>query len=112
MKPVTDAQVAKALGWRIVTWRGEQYGVAPGKKFSIRQKERPSTGWWPHYTTDLSTIVAEVEGRGIVWQVGYSGYSPGNYYATLWRNGDVDAKAPTAPLALCRALLAYLKERP
>ena len=106
MKPLTDAQVAKALGWK---YKGSNpYGIdrwqMPGAKLVITRTA-------PRFTTSLDAIAAEVDARGLFWEAGRG------TQARIFEKPDAfgllaTGKGPTAPLALCRALLAYLKERP
>ena len=116
---LTDEAVAKALGW----WCG---------KLSKADKRR----WWkwerpidhmllnddelPRFTTSLDAIVAEIEARGLWWQVKFAPAVRKDWEDTQANAGLGEqgrdaigkwADASTAPLALCAALLADLKEQ-
>ena len=117
MKKLTNEIVAKALGWKNLGSRKIGSVIKP-----ITHK-----GWWypngdffsyatpPPFTTSLDAIVAEIEAREVTWLVenglGIEGDGGPHYYAEVQGN-HCSARADTAPLALCQALLSYLKEKP
>lgn len=112
MKKLTDEQVAIELGWK---WQARM----PARKFWKAPQASPhhSRDYWPpSYTTSLDAIVAEIEARGLVWYVERFFVPPSKYYfqAIVEKQGAprLPQSADTAPLALCEALLAYLKEKP
>jgi hypothetical protein len=108
---LTDAQVAKALGWKkgksplnakVPVWTESQGG---GYCFEL-----------PAWTTSLNAIVGEIEARELKFMIGpciKSGYWARVRDEVVSIGSGNDAKKPglTAPLALCAALLAYLKEQ-
>lgn len=99
---LTDEKVAKALGWTYDgTWS------YPWKRPTTTQRQfRP-----PHFTTSLDAIVAEVEARGLEWGVCNGGSTGGT--AAVGKPGaplPSNALGETPALALCAALLAFLKE--
>lgn len=100
MTPLTDAAVARKLGhnpskdrFKIVCWK------ANGVLWS---------GCAPKFTTSLDSITAEIEARGLAW----SAYEDADSaHACVFGPKTMDsAHDDTAPLALCRALLAYLTQ--
>ena len=112
---LTDAKVAKALGWK-------RYRTPTKKMCWKKPPFRWHTHFWieklPAFTTSLEIIVGEIEAHQP--QKGYRGWDvkfcvPGSrcerepfYRASVFSRPDFEAS--TAPLALCSALLAYLKE--
>lgn len=110
MKKLTDAIVAKALGFK----------PEPGNPKWLMNPARPRDEFFthitdlPHFTTSLDAIVAEIEMRRLWWLVSHSEPNRGDFYAQV--EGKLVgtprglANAKTAPLALCASLLAYLKD--
>ncbi len=102
---LTDEKVAKALGWKLLDSKGHLWKM---------DGVRGSRHGVPKYTTDLNFIVAEVENKPKMrWEL--HRLSTTTYTASVWEQGKRFTpyqQAPTAPLALCAALLAYLKEHP
>lgn len=115
MKTLTDAYVAKKLGWKKV----QGLSASENSRFYWRQKSTGSNSpQCPRFTTSLDAIVAEVEARDRGWRVEASRPNiHGVKQYAAWVVGDVDGQYRraeafdhTAPLALCRALLAYLED--
>jgi hypothetical protein len=106
MKKLTDQQVAKALGWKPYHPRhkhNEQYWG--NGLYGDRSRENYGP---PAFTTSLDAIVGEIEARGL------DGYVL-NRGVKTWQaffHGKKIYDANTAPLALCAALLAFIKEKP
>ena len=101
-KILTDESVAKALGWLSLKGYPKWQMRAPDGE--IRN--------CPNFTTSLDAIVAEIEERGLFWSVDHEPNPDlksiqGDSKAVVQRYG---AHGKTAPLALCAALLTYLKE--
>lgn len=103
MKKLTDEKVAKALGWKVMDrhptlWRNPE-------------DFREVTEELPNWTTSLDAIVAEIEARGLSFRIVSSVTPKGRpkMYEGEIRGYEV-CYEPGAPLALCAALLAYLKE--
>lgn len=124
MKKLTDADVARALGWTQIEdryWCLVQHpeGLS-GKHILFRElpKNREPgycIDFLPPFTTSLDAIVAEVEDRSTVygdWHLDRCtpGERTGNPRFYKARVGEFEARADTAPLALCHALLAYLED--
>ena len=122
IKTLTNETVSKALG-KIKDvpksyWKKARLKPIAGVKYFFDE-------WGcliadlPRYTTDLNLITAEIEARGLYWEVGPTvrqGKRFCSYSAKLEPSGSTPGKAvrcaaKTASLALCMALLAYLKER-
>jgi len=110
---ITDESVAEALGWK-------QFDDGHRGRWCShpRHKNKAIGVWpWPAFTTSLDAIVSEIEARGLTkglgdgWSVnsGYNGKLGAGYRAYL-ANGNYTGWADTAPLALCQALLNYLRE--
>lgn len=98
---LTNASVAKALGYRMT--RGGQHTI-----FS----------WWtptgmqcqlPAFTTSLDAIVGEIEARGLTYELEAYNDSVNGPRARVGRKTVVWQVWKTAPLALCQALLEFLK---
>jgi hypothetical protein len=106
VKKLTDEIMAKALGWeskrigRKRSWRRNQ-------DFSWTIGEPP-----PPFTTSLDAIVAEIDARNLWFKLESvtSGRKDCFHEACVYK--DTGYRGDTAPLALCHALLAYLKEKP
>lgn len=123
---LTNEKVAKALGWESLMsprakGRLECYWQRSRSKAGLPPSNNPAK-WTdehfgpPHFTTSLDAIVSEIEARGLNWEVlmfsGGHGFW-GKVYK--WDRGSdslISQDAKTAPLALCSALLSYLKESP
>lgn len=123
---LTDAQVAKALGyeWRLSKWCEHEKaskncggcGCWWDKETGLSSMKNGITyhrkDALPDWTTSLDAIVAEIEARGLHWYVGP--FLP-EYRAQILKYegaelvSQLTREAATAPLALCAALLAYLK---
>lgn len=107
---LTDEAIARALGW---TCGRDAVGhhcfpeSLKGHQNINCRKECPA------FTTSLDAIVAEIEARELTWEAGHYGHG---FYARvqggIGKLGSWVNKEKTAPLALCAALLAYLKEQP
>jgi hypothetical protein len=107
-KKLTDEMVAKACGWKRIMGRSAIYH--PDRMNNLQAIQCPP------FTTSLDAIVAEIEARGLRWSVelnpAINEPTLGDYNA--WITGDKlesEAEAKAAPLALCAALLEFLKER-
>lgn len=106
---LTNEKVARALGYYVSKNAHGTLTVKPPHK---KYPDLPSTQQakkLPAFTTSLDAIVAEIEARGLYWECGKP---KGGYWA--WVGSDRDLRQQfnndTAPLAICAALLAYLKE--
>lgn len=117
MKKLTDEAVARALGWKRVL---VCCGHTTEKKFHWAHPSWKKDGDWlgtiPPFTTSLDAIVAEVETRRLRWACegfpdndGFFAWVQGKRSEREIRDGQF-YRGGTAPLALCTALLAYLKE--
>ncbi len=102
---LTDEGMARALGYtvraegaikRVNAKRGVDYGAL--KRL-------------PKFTTDLNVVTAEIEERGGIWDVEMDSSLKRGYFCAQIQHAPAQF-AKTAPLALCAALLAYLKEHP
>lgn len=110
MKKLTDEDVAKALGWKYegagkgnppVWWKGVPPELA-------HRGIKP-----PPFTTSLDSIVAEIEARQLGWGVMFANSNSlyeGQVESLIIGGPRTQGGGITAPLALCHALLAYLKE--
>ena len=109
MKPLTNEAVAKALGWYAGKVKGQWWNwKRPSDHMPLNDYEIP------HFTTSLDAIVGEIEARKLAWAVGSS---QKDTEARVGKTFDASKtyfieQAKTAPLALCHALLAYLKVNP
>lgn len=90
---LTDEKVAKALGLK-----AGKKTYKPGKFLAWKPL--------PKWTTSLDAIVAEIEALGLEWETG--GSKNRHPHNSIVEHHIADGE--TAPLALCAALLAYLKE--
>lgn len=102
----TDASVAKAFGYK----RIQALSASENTKWMWRNKSTGNNHHWPtppRFTTSLDAIVSEIESRGVGWQIIKS---DGIYYGAVGLPARKEFSETTAPLALCAALLAYLKE--
>ena len=115
---LTDAKVAKALGWKLIPkayWKKSRLSPIKGTCYLMKNGMITSPGCGiPPFTTSLDAIVAEIEARGFHFAVAVD-RSP----ETRSIQGDCRAIvmgycgwSKTVPLALCAALLAYIKETP
>lgn len=110
---MTDESVAKALGWKSQRQRTVLRWWKPGEDQSF-----DASYGLPRFTTSLDAIVAEIEARGLQWEAHNTMIGKGQAWAAVAKEGywddtkTKDIEADTAPLALCAALLAYLKEKP
>ena len=106
---LTDEKVAEALGYFLTT----KGGVPSIRKRTADNKwDRGSSLRLPAFTTSLDAIVAEIEARGLAWFVQNNASEEGvneEYFAEV-DNQRFSAHASSAPLALCAALLQFLKE--
>lgn len=106
MKKLTDEAVAKKLGWK----RGEIYATILGQSmYEWISPEGRGNGNVPSFTTSLDAIVGEIEARGLDW-AGYTfvdGFCA-EVSGDKMRSEEMDT---TTPLALCRALIAYLESK-
>ena len=94
-KRLSDEIVAKALGWHYEFWG------CPGL---------------PEWTTSLDAIVVEIEARGLRWSISRQMNHGDGFVAQVFSKEthphekfSTSPLSKTAPLALCAALLAYLK---
>lgn len=104
MAKLTDKSVAKALGWVSLEPKAKDQ-----RNHYWMKKERGLDGsqvlGLPAFTTDLTTIVAEIEARGLGWETcGTKDRHPNRSMVE-----HIIADGDTAALALCAALLAYLE---
>lgn len=113
---LTDKTVAKALGWTEVRYRSTSHRGSPSLR-GLKPGGSKTPKGIPAFTTSIDAIVAEIEARGL-WH-GYMappnmmlerGYSGTVAARTEGPNYAKTAYAKTPALALCAALLAYLKE--
>lgn len=92
---LTDESVAKALGWLSLKGYPKWQMRAPDGE--IRN--------CPNFTTSLDAIVAEIEARGLDWCLSE------NFSDSCGASVELSsAKEKTPALALCAALMAYLKK--
>ena len=104
---LTNESVAKALGWKRSLPRDHARGVwgdAGGLFIACTT---------PNFTTSLDAIATEIEARGLYWIVARQ--FEGTDWASIRAKGMatiIEVTDATAPLALCAALLAYLKRNP
>lgn len=107
-----DKVMAKALNYFVTTKSGIP---AIRKKRESGLWDRGSSLRLPAYTSSLDAIVAEIEARGLLYMVTGSARRPGDFRAEVWPikhpSGMNWAIQPTAPLALCAALLNYLTQQ-
>jgi len=108
-----DAYFAKVFGW---TWSIEKpepgmtrptWRDTKGEKLGTKY----SANVLPCFTTSLDSIVAEIERRGIEFILQSAPTlrgKPKMYDANII--GEIISYEPTAPLALCEALEAYLEK--
>jgi len=98
---LSDESVANALGWT------RHPNIATGGDFWVDSKgERTSDDYSPpRFTVSLDAIVAELDRLHFNYSLHVKGLV---VFATV--NTTPYTQADTAPLALCAALLAYLKE--
>lgn len=102
---MTDEKVWKALGY--THHKGGRGGMAYWKRNGSIYTPPP------FYTSDLSPIVAEIEARGLDYAVGNFERGKPAYKATVGSFKTRIAKEcydDTAPLALCAALLNYIRD--
>ena len=103
---MTDEMMAKKLGWKVCPI----HGGAEKRRWNPPNDDKYCRAL-PSFTTDLSTIVAEIERRGLWWKTGsgivIGGKKDEAYFADI--HGGRKFYAPTAPLALCSALLKFLE---
>lgn len=100
MKKLTDEIVAKALGWK----KFNSIWIFPN---TVGGRTYP-----PSFTKDLNALMGAIYDRGLYWKLIRTGKP---LYQAFIHPGEPSAKwgfcasEKTAPLALCHALLAYLK---
>jgi len=114
---LSDEKVAEALGWKSlaprskgkleVYWQRSPALLIRGKISGTDEHFGP-----PAFTTSLDAIVAEIKARGLLFAVANQGGSPNKFHAKVGKRSgepthEYDA---SAPLALCAALLQFLKE--
>ena len=108
---LTKETVAKALGWKIS--RPGEYFHHHGYRFRVKDPFGAGVNYIPDFTTSLEAIVAEIEARGLYWAVERLSLKQGRFKATVDLTPKYDSACEkTAPLALCAALLSYLKSEP
>lgn len=112
MTKLTNEAVAKALGYRCTNKTGGIW-FAPNDPMSKRPLRE-----LPDFIHSLDAITAEIEAREMNYTVSFSTLASDSF-ATVWDPSDgkgvkraTRSREKTAPLALCAALLAYLKDRP
>lgn len=110
-KELTDEEVALALGF---DGPEEIWPLLDGS-FSAGWR-RPREGRWkkvPVFTTSLDVIVGEIERRGLLWEVKRT--SRCRYSAQLRDPYVLPSpnleRADTAPPALCKALVEYMRKK-
>ncbi len=114
---MTNEEVAKALGYALEEHPDfKQLGIVWCKQ-NAESPNKPFYEILPGWTTSLDAIVGEIERRKFVWSIWKDAndtYSAGikkqkkaqRIWASEWSGRD----QPTAPLALCKALISYLEE--
>ncbi len=105
-KKITDAQVAKALGWKYEKefWNKKlKYRVPAGWE----TPEGRVHAFVPHFTTDLNVITAEITRLDLRWT--YSSRMGAGTVGPQDHRGIRTAFVNSAPMALCEALVNYLK---
>lgn len=104
---LTDEKVAQALGWFKMR-QGNAYGWGSVNTGMELHKTVPA------FTTSLDAIVAEIEARGLGWRMEAEIFDEKVFDASVVDLGTgLEYKGinkTTASLALCDALLKYLKE--
>lgn len=101
---LTDEKVARAIGWFKMR-QGKAYGWGSVNTGMELHKTVPA------FTTSLDAIVAEIEARGLRWQMtAETAKGWAEAYVGRYLSSAQTAKEKTPALALCAALLAYLKE--
>lgn len=102
---LTDEVVAMALGWTAMPIDGREVFFPPKKQ---AKKWARYLYAYPAFTTSLDTIVAEIEARRLPWNVAGPWKITGMDYCASVNHSDLH-RDKTAPLALCAALLQYIK---
>ncbi len=107
---LTDEKVAKALGWK----RVKPDPAYPKHRWQMPHIPAGKEGGWtlPPFTTSLDAIVAEYMARGIRVVCSYD-------HTGAWAEADggkrrysIGTHSNALTLALCAALLSFLKEKP
>jgi hypothetical protein len=112
MKPVTNEQLAKALGWK----RIQGLSASENKKWYWRQEKTGSNSCnCPPFTTDLNCIAGAIEAHGLGWQVlsctmVFVEACVFDYVNTGYENAK-RKKSKIPAQALANAFYAYLKGR-
>lgn len=114
---MTDENVAQALGYVPFPWGGEKWChfSNPHDQKSRRKKNiLYPRHQLPAFTTSLDAIVAEIKARGLMYQLIWIGKGKDKAIGEVGPplNQATARYAATEALALCAALLAYLKEKP
>lgn len=95
---LTDADVARAAGWKEEPYNSNVKGWrTPEERFQL---------WVPAFTTSLDAITRQIEAEGLGWEAGRGG-AAGAWAHIQKTFSRESAEAPTAVLALCRAYVAY-----
>ena len=112
-KTLTDAQVAKALGWKL-----GRSPMNPKVKCWFPSTDHKGKDYYftlPSFTTDLNAIVGVIEAKGLWWDIGLASvnkYTGSRQYVAILWDEHITKRGwdKTHALTLCRALLDYLKE--
>lgn len=109
MKALTDEIVAKALGWS--PCKEKPLRGYPKCKHWNRPGIANTCASLPKFTTKIDAIVAEIEARGLIWQVGQgTSEARADVSAPVAVSPSYFGAGKTASLALCHALLNFLKD--
>ncbi len=127
MAKLTDEKVAKALGWRKIVQRdpGKRGKVYIWRLIEFKDNGRKGEAVYkfrecypkgvygppvhPRYTTSLDAIVAEIEARNMGWSAHrVLAFGPRACEAQV---GAYKVYGHTPALALCAALLQFLKDQ-
>ncbi len=109
---LTDAKVARALGW--TRKKAHSFGSRPNMAW-LSPEGMFNGQEIPSYTTSFEVVIAVLASRHLSYTIKQISVLPADAQVfDLVTAGVSNAKvyrAKTAPLALCEALLAYLKEK-
>ncbi len=98
---ITDKTMAIILGWKDLSKK--DMGWEPPEDDGIYHK------FPPKFTTDLTTIVKEVQARDLMLELTVYGDGINNPKAAIGRDAAIHHVAKTPALAVCHALSAHLK---
>ena len=102
---ITDESMAKAFGWK------RHLTVIAGHRVTVIERGEERQSFAPAYTSSLDAIVAEIEARGMGWNCSSDDSEERKGCWAQIGGHPSHHFAKTAPLALCAATLAYLKDK-